>query len=283
MVVLDNKILYVEISETGAEIRKVLHNGKDCVWSGDPKVWDGIAPILFPICSRLRDGKYTYEGKEYFMGMHGFAKTQVAEVESATSYSATFLFKDTPETLEQYPWHFELRVTYLLKGSSIDVFYDVKNTSESTMYYSIGAHESYACEESVEDYDVIFEREETLYAYDFEEGGLSYNRNIILKDSKVLPIYEKYFDVDALIFKDVKSRFVTLRNRKTGEKASVEFNGFDYLLLWHKPGAEYICFEPWAGICASNGGVTDITKKEGILKLEAGEKKIFNHSIFYEN
>lgn len=281
MVVLDNKILHVEIAELGAEIRKVLHNGKDCVWSGDPNVWNGVAPILFPICSRLRDGKYTYQGKEYFMGMHGFAKSQIAEVESATSYSVTFLFKDTPETLEQYPWHFELRVTYLLKGSSIDVFYDVKNTSENTMYYSIGSHESYALDGSAEDYDVIFEREETLYAYEIEKGGLRYTRNIILKDSKVLPIYEKYFEVDALIFKDVKSRFVTLRNRKTGESASVEFNGFDYLLLWHKQGAPYMCIEPWAGMCQTSDSDYDITVKEGILKLEAGEKSTFKHTLFY--
>ena len=281
MVVLDNKILHVEIDEKGTEIRKVLHNGKNQMWSGDANVWSGVAPILFPICSKLRDGKFTLDGKEYFMGMHGFAKTQMAQVENITSSSVTFLFKDNEETLKQYPWHFELRVTYILKGSSIDVLYEVKNTSESTMYYSIGAHESYACDTGVEDYDLIFEREETLYSYELENGGLSYKRNIILKDSKVLPLYEKYFEIDALIFKDVKSRFVTLRNRKTGEKASVEFQGFDYLLLWQKQGAPYLCIEPWAGMCPNYDGDYDITKKEGILKLEKGQTNTFKHTLFY--
>ncbi len=281
MVVLDNKILYVEIEELGAEIRKVVKDGKDCMWSGDEKYWNGVAPLLFPIVSGLPDDKFTFEGKEYFLDKHGFARNQVATVVSADNLSATFLFRENEVTLKQYPWHFELLVTYTLKGSSIDVFYEIKNTSDNTMYYSIGAHESYACENGIEDYDVIFDKNETLYAYELDGSLLSNNRNIVLKDSKVLPLYEKYFSVDALIFKDVKSRFLTLKNRKTGDSYAVEFNGFDYLLIWHKPNAPYICIEPWAGICPAKDGGYDITQKEGILKLPSGQTNILKHTLFY--
>lgn len=281
MVILDNKILYVEIEPFGAEIRKVVHNGKDRMWSGDSNVWSGVAPLLFPICSGLKDDKFTIDGKEYYLEKHGFAKKQLFTVEKADNISATFLLTENAETLKQYPWQFELRVIYTLKGNSIDVEYSVKNTSESTMYYSIGAHESYACDGSVEDYDIIFEKEETLYAYELDGSLLSHNRNIVLKDSKVLPLYEKYFEIDALIFKDVKSRFATIRNRKTGESASVEFKGFDYLLLWHKQFAPYLCIEPWAGICPSVDSGYDITLKEGILKLDSGKTNILKHTLYY--
>ncbi len=283
MVILENEILYVEISEKGAEVRKLLCEGKNRVWTADPQYWGDVSPVLFPICSRLREGYFTYEGKKYEMGMHGFAGKQVFEVEDSTPISATFLLKDNAETLKQYPWHFEFRVTYTLRGNCLDTTYDIRNKSDSTMYYSVGAHESYYCENGIEDYDIIFERKETLYNVTYEDKSVPCTRHIILRDSNVLPLYEHYFNIDSIIFKDVKSRYATIRNRKTGEASSVEFNGFDYLLLWHKPGAPYICFEPWAGICASNGGVTDITKKEGILKLEAGEKTVFKHSVFYEN
>lgn len=283
MVILKNEILYVEIDEKGAEVRKLLCDGKNRAWTGDEQYWDGVSPVLFPICSRLREGYFTYEDKEYYMGMHGFVRDTVAEVESATDLTATFLFKDTEETLKQYPWHFEFRVTYTIRGNCLDTAYEIKNTSDSTMYYSVGAHESYYCEGGIEDYDIIFERNETLYNVTYTDKNVPCTRNIMLKDSNVLPLYEHYFQIDSIIFKDVKSRYATLRNRKTGETASIKYDGFDYLLLWHKPGAPYICFEPWAGICASNGGVTDITKKEGILKLGAGEKTVFNHSVYYQN
>ncbi len=283
MVILENEILYVEIAKKGAEIRKLLCEGKNRMWTADAKYWADVSPVLFPICSRLREGYFTYEGEKYEMGMHGFAGKQEFVVEDQTPISATFLLKDNEETLKQYPWHFEFRVTYTLRGNCVETTYDVRNKSDSTMYYSIGAHESYWCENGIEDYDIIFERNETLYNVTYDDKSVPCTRHIMLKDSNVLPLYEHYFDIDSIIFKDVKSRYATIRNRKTGESSSVKFDGFDYLLLWHKPGANYICFEPWAGICASNGGVTDITKKEGILKLEAGEKSVLKHSVFYQN
>lgn len=281
MVILSNNSLYAEIAEKGAEIRKVTLDGNDRMWNGDPAYWSSVSPVLFPICSGLPDDKFTFSGKEYTLGKHGFARESVFEVESKSNSSATFLLKDTPETLIKYPWHFELRVTYTLVGNNINVSYDVKNTSDNTMYYSIGSHEAYLCKDGIEDYDIIFEREETLSAYQLDGSLLTNNKTPIIKNSKVLPLYDKYFKIDALVFKDVKSRFVTLRNRKTGEETSVKFDGFDYLVLWHKYGAPYMCIEPWAGICNSVGGTNDITQKEGIIKLNSGENNILKHTIYF--
>jgi len=281
MITLNNGDLYVEIAKLGAEIRRVTKNGIERMWNGDEKYWTGVSPVLFPICSGLIDDKYTLCGKEYTLGKHGFARKSVFTVEALSDTAATFLLKDTEETFKHYPWHFELRITYTLTGSSINVFYDVKNTSENTMYYSIGAHEAYLCQNGIEDYDVIFEKKETLSSYTLDGNCLTDVKIPIIKDCNVLPLYDKYFEKDALVFKDVKSRFVTLRNRKTGEETSVRFEGFDYFLLWHKYGAPYMCIEPWAGICNRVGATNDITKKEGIIKLESGKNKILKHTIYF--
>ncbi len=280
MVTLENEFLYVEIEEMGAEIRKVICEGKSRMWTGDPKYWGKVAPVMFPICSGLPQDKYTLDGKEYFMKKHGFAKDQLFEVEKLTPISATFLLKDNAETQKMYPWHFEFRITYTLRATAIEVAYTTKNTSDSTMYYSVGSHEAYYCDGGIENYDVIFERKETLYNHIDE---LERENSILLKDGNVLPLYEKYFNVDCIIFKDHKSRYVTLRNRKTGEEVSVEFAGFDYLLLWHVPGAEYMCIEPWAGICPTKDAGYDIAEKEGILVLEPNEQQTLKHTIYYGN
>lgn len=280
MIILNNNNLYVEIAEKGAEIRKVTLDGKDRFWNGDEKYWTGVSPVLFPICSGLPDDKFTFNGKEYSLMQHGFARNSLFTVESATKTSATFLLKSTPETLSQYPWDFELRVTYTLIGNKMDVTYDVKNTSNNTMYYSIGSHEAYLCQDDIEDYDIIFERKETLYNYELDGNILTGDKTLMIKDSKVFPLYDKYFEVDCLVFKDVKSRYVTLKNRKTAEETSVKFDGFDYLLLWHKYGAPFMCIEPWAGICNTKGDSNDITKKEGILKLAPNKNNILKHTIY---
>ena len=69
MVVLNNGKLTVEISELGAEIRRVVYKSKDRFWSGDPAIWSGVAPILFPICGALKDCKFIYNDKHLLQNM----------------------------------------------------------------------------------------------------------------------------------------------------------------------------------------------------------------------
>jgi len=281
MIVLNNKSLLVEISTMGAEIQRIVYEGKERLWNGDPAFWTGRAPVLFPICGGIKDDKFIFEGKEYVLPKHGFAKNSEFLLEKSTDISATFLLKDSPQTLEQYPWHFELRITYLLRGNNILVKYDVKNNSEKTMYMSIGSHEAYACPEGIEDYDVIFEKPETLSSYELDGKLISYSKTPIIKETNTLPLYNKYFAVDALIFKDLKSRSATLRNRKTGESVSVDFDGCDYFLIWTMPGANYICLEPWAGFPSMVDGGYDITEKEGINEVRPLQHFILSHTIHF--
>lgn len=280
MIALKNENLYVEIHELGAEIRKVEFKGKDRFWSGDENVWSGVSPILFPICSGLVNDKFTFENKEYSLEKHGFARKSIFSVEKASNTSATFLLTETQDTLKKYPFKFELRVSYNLVGDNIEVFYNIKNTDSKTMYYSIGAHEAYACDD-IENYDIIFEKEETLDSFQLEGTVLSGKTKKFLKNSKVFPLYKRYFEKDALIFKKINSRFVTLKNRISEEKVSVEFKGFDYLLFWQIIGSDYICIEPWAGISSTKGDNSDIKQKEGILKLSSGTENTLKHTIYF--
>jgi galactose mutarotase-like enzyme len=149
------------------------------------------------------------------------------------------------------------------------------------MYVSVGGHEAYACPEGIEDYDIIFEKKETLNAHRLSDEGISRMRDTVLKDSDTLPLYNKYFDIDALVFTDLKSRFVTLRNRKNGKSTSVSFPGFDYLLLWMKPGAGYICIEPWTTIPSYTDDGYDITLKEGMQRVMPDEHFKRNHIIYF--
>lgn len=281
MITLKNTALSVNISELGAEIISITVDGKERLWDGDPAFWSGTAPVLFPICGGLPNDRFTYNGKEYTMPKHGFARQQNFKVEKLNDLSATFLLESNPETLKMYPWDFEFRITYSIMNKRIKIDYDIKNLSEDTMYASVGAHEAHACPGGIEDYDIIFERNETLNSCGLEGNLISNELIPVIKDTDTLPLYEKYFEIDALIFKDLKSRSAKLRNRKTGESLTVEFNGFDYLLLWTKPKAEYICIEPWTGIPPMVNSGCDITEKEGITAIEKRSSFSRSHSIYY--
>lgn len=279
MITLKNEKLEVKIAELGGEIKSVLKDGVEYFWNSAPEIWGKSAPLMFPICGGLKDDKYILEGKEYHLTKHGFAQNKTFTVESHDEASAVLLLKDDEETRKSYPFSFELRIIYSLLGDDIKIGYEVKNLSDKTMYFNLGSHEAYYTPEGIEDYDVIFPEKETLTASYLHGSQLAYNGFTVLKDSNVLPLYEKYFTIDGLVFTNIKSRAATLRNRKTGKSVTVEFPDAPYFLIWHKQSAPYICLEPWGGIPDYYDSNYDITAKPGITVLESGKTYNCSHTI----
>ena len=279
MITLKNEYLTATFNEVGAELKSLVFEDKEYIWEGRKEVWAGSCPLLFPICGGLKDDKYIFKGKEYTLQKHGYARSATFEIEDKTDTSVVFLHKSNDETKIQFPFDYELRVIYNLKEKTLKVDYSVKNLTDDTMYFSIGSHEAYYTPEGIEDYDVIFPQKETLNAYVLYGNLLSNQELPIIKDSNVLPLYDKYFTVDALVFKDLKSKSATLRNRKTGKAVQIDFPDADYFLLWHKPNSPYMCLEPWSGIQDSVDSNYDITKKEGIIPLESGKEYKNSHII----
>lgn len=279
MVVIQNGVASAGISELGAELKSFQKGGREVIWHSDPLVWTGSAPILFPICGGLKNDRYRLNGQEYTLEKHGFARKKEFTVEEHSANRAVFLLRDDEETRQKYPFSFELRVIYELQGDSLHITYRVENRSAETMYFSIGSHEAYATPEGVEDYDVIFPQKETLKAYQLDGNLLEEHTLPILYESEVLPLYDKYFIVDALVFLDLKSRSARLRNRKTGAAVRVDFPDCEYFLLWHKHGTGFMCLEPWCGIQDSVDADGELKTKPGIRSLAAGGTYQTAHTI----
>ncbi|MCR4718915.1 MAG: aldose 1-epimerase family protein [Firmicutes bacterium] len=278
---IQNSSLAVTISSIGAEITSVKKGEKELIWQADPTVWKGHAPLLFPICGGLKDDKFIYDGKEYIIAKHGFARNSEFEVETASKDNATFLLKSNDETKKCYPFDFELRVIYSLKENELTVTYDIKNTTDGDMYFSIGSHEAYSCPGGINEWSVIFDKEEDLIATPVDGPLLTYDENVLAKNTRILPLKDGYFEIDALVFLNLKSRKLTLKNDKTGDEIKLDFDGFPYLLIWTKPNAKYICLEPWCGIPDFVDSDFDITKKNGIIHQKKGEGTNRTHKILF--
>ncbi len=279
MITLKNEFLTATFSELGAELKSLVYEGKEYIWEGRKEVWAGSCPLMFPICGGLKDDKYTLNGKEYTLQKHGYARFKTFEIENQTDNSVVFLHKSDDETKKSFPFDYELRVIYTLTDKSVKIGYSVKNLTNRTMYFNIGSHEGYYTPEGIEDYDVILPQKETLNSTVVYGYLLSDQTIPIIKDSDIIPLYDKYFTIDALIFRDIKSRAATLRNRKNGKAIKVEFPDSKYFLLWHVQNAPYICLEPWNGIPDTVGSSYDITEKEGITVLESGAEYNNTHTI----
>ena len=248
-VIIKNTFLEVEISAMGAEIQSVKSPcGTEFIWNGNPDIWGKRTPILFPICGRLKDGTYTYNGKKYEMTGHGFALRKLFDIKSVSDSSAVFSLKADAETRECYPFEFEFEVSYTLIDNSLKIDYKAINLSDTEpMYFSCGSHEGYACPEGIEEYTLVFDKEVNLNPHP-PCGTIVEAYTVPLANNvKELKLKDEFFKVDALVFEHLCVNKVSLVHNNSSKKIIVEFPGHDYLLFWTKYKAPYLCIEPWAG------------------------------------
>jgi galactose mutarotase-like enzyme len=274
MVTLRNGIWTAKISETGAELKSLadLSTGQEYMWSGDPAWWNGSAPVLFPVIGGLKDGAYTYEGTQYTLGSHGFARGCEFAVTRAGADSADLLLASSPKTRESYPFDFRLKVSFSLERTGISVRYDVANAGARRMYFSIGSHPAFVVPfagGALENYYVLFEREEDLERWFFKDGTVVADKTAeVLENSRVLSLSRTLFDQGPVIFKHPESREFTIRNSANPRAIRVSTDGVPYLAVWSKPGAPFLCIEPWHGLPDMSNATGSLSEKEGIIALE---------------
>lgn len=279
MITIHNEQLSATVALRGAELKSLVYQGLEYIYPSEEQLWGKSAPLLFPITGSVNGDTYTHKGVLYHMDKHGFAQESLFTVVEHTDARAVLRLKENEQTLAQYPFRFCLDVVYELTGNALSVRYIVKNDSDEPMYFSIGAHEGYYTPEGIEDYDVIFDEAVTLDSTPLYGPLVTDLRTRIVTNSKVLPLYDKYFVSDALVFEGVSCRGLTLRNRKNEKSVHVSFPFAKNLLLWHKPSAPYMCIEPWAGIPDRLGKGKELSKKEGIMSLGVGQEYSGEHTI----
>ena len=127
-VVISNEFLKVEIKSMGAEMVSITDkNGKNRLWCGDETIWNGFAPVLWPICGGLKNDEFEYNGKKYNLTKHGFGKFSEFVCEQAEKTKAVFLLASDEKSLVNYPFSYELRIIYELCKNTVRITYSVKN------------------------------------------------------------------------------------------------------------------------------------------------------------
>ncbi len=265
---IENEFLKAGVKEQGCELTSIVEkkSGYEYLWQGDEAVWYGQAPILFPIVGRLIEDKYTLNGKEYDMPKHGFARKLKWSFLSKSGNSMKFILTENDYTLSVYPFHFDFIVTYFLEGKTLSVNHRILNKNEKDMYFSLGAHPAFNCKIGDR---LIFSEKETLDSMkiDLDRSLLLPETFPVLKDETDLVITKDIFNEDALIFEGVKSDYVTIKNENQNRQIRFKLGKAPYLGIWAKPGAPYVCIEPWFGVNDSREKVEDFSLKRGINKL----------------
>ncbi len=268
-----------KICSLGAQLLSFTDGKTEYMWQADEKVWGFTAPVLFPICGGMHNDCYNYNGKEYKMAKHGFARLKEFEVESVTQTSACFLLKADEDTRAQYPFEFEFRVMFELKANILNITYSVTNPSDGKLYFSFGGHEGYACPEGVEEYSIIFENDTALTRLMLKNGFFDGTTEKITLNNGAMDLKYSEFEKCTYIFRNIGSESVILDHKNGTRKLRIGFPGHETLAIWTMTDRNYVCIEPWCGISEDESFDGDITKKDGIIELNGHESFERTHYI----
>ena len=281
---IKNQYLSVSINSIGAEINSIQTlDGCEYLWQGDPDIWAGQAPNLFPFIGKINNDRYQYAGKEYSITKHGFARTSEFKLIKQSEINLTYRLSDSTETLLCYPFKFDLDISFTLTGKELLVAYTVSNHSDSIMPFSLGAHPAFALNwtegDSISDYYIEFDEIETCPYQQFNGTSLGRFEHPSLVNTSVLNITKSMFEIDATIYHGLKSEAVTLRSKSSDKSVRVKFPSFTYLGFWSKPAASYFCIEPWYGVDDYEDFNGDLMKKDGVEIINSNEQFTSQYSI----
>ena len=273
---ISSRDLTAEIDPRGAQL-SILRTGagNDLLWNGDPTVWAGRAPLLFPIVGVLAGGVYQLGGKTYPLSRHGFARDKVFGLQNSSPSSAAFRLRADESTYAVYPFHFELDVRYELSGATLSLTTSIRNLGAADMPASFGYHPAFRWPlpfgQARASHYIEFETDEPAAVRRIDAAGLltpGAQPTPVVK--RRLGLTDALFEPDVLIFDQVKSRSVSYGSCQ-GPRLRIGFPDAAYLGVWSKPRAHFICIEPWHGITDLEGFAGDFMQKPGVQVLKAGE------------
>ncbi|ELU8148544.1 aldose 1-epimerase family protein [Listeria monocytogenes] len=276
MIKLENEVLLVEMKTAGAELTRIFHKDTrlEYLWNADSKFWGRHSPVLFPTVGRLVDDTYLVDGKQYHLGQHGFARDRDFQVIEQTENMVRFELDADEDSLAIYPYKFKLSIIYTIEKNTVAVSYEVENTDNKRIYFSIGAHPAFHLPltdgTTFEDYYLDFGTEENLETLCLEGPYRSGDiKKIIDEPARYLPLSYDLFKNDALIFEALKQKEMTIKSNKTPHFVKVSFPEFPFVGVWTaKPGTPFLCIEPWYGIADGAGESVELRDKAGIEHLE---------------
>ena len=282
VITIRNDVLGAAVSARGAELQR-LHTaaGEDLLWDGNPQVWAGRSPLLFPIVGSVKDDRITVHGRHYPLLRHGFARTSTFGLVESGAAHCTWRLRASAETRARYPFAFRLDVTYALDGARLTMRATVANEDDETMPASFGFHPAFRWPlvpgVAREAHEVRFERTEPDPIRRLT-GGLLGGPEPSPVSGDRLALADALFERDALIFDRLRSRRLTYGPTE-GRRLQLDFPALPDLGIWSKPGAGFVCLEPWQGFASPVDFDGELAEKPGIVAIPPQSARVFELAV----
>lgn len=284
MVEIANGALWAAINPYGAELTH-LHDaeGRELMTDADPAFWPKHAPILFPVVGETNGHVIRVDGTEYPMHRHGFARDMMFELARHEEHRAVFQLTDSEETRAHYPFAFLLEIGFTLDDATLMLDARIENRSDTVLPAQFGFHPALAWPlpygQPREAHRIVFDTNEPEPLLELSQQGLvAEARRESPLDGRELRLHDALFRDDALIWDPVHSGMVRY-GAAEGPRLEVAFPDTPRLGVWTKPGAHFVCIEPWHGLADPDGFTGDFRDKPGVFEIAPGDEKRIGMSV----
>jgi len=264
--------LSAAINPLGAELTHLRDpQGRELMTDADPRWWTGHAPILFPMVGRANGDVIHIDGVDYAMRQHGFARHKTFELVSHEAAQAVFRLTDNEETQGVYPFAFALYVSFTIEGATLAIDVRIANRGDAVMPASFGFHPAFAWPLPYgaprEAHRILFNADEPERLKEISGGLIAAETRTSPLDGRVLALCDGLFVDDALVWDRIHSSAVTY-GAPEGPQLDIAFPDTPKLGIWTRPGAHYVCVEPWHGIADPVGFTGEFRDKPGVFETQ---------------
>lgn len=280
---ISNAALTLELATRGGELRSIKTNdGAEWLWQGDPAWWGGRSPLLFPVVGKSPKDAVGIAGEPYPMPAHGVARISDFRLAETAAGSARFALEATDETRKSYPFNFRLDITYTLDGHTIGIEATVVNRDSTPMPLQFGYHPGFAWPLPGSDgkphaVTLANGAEPALYRLDADKLLLRTPQPSPFDAGHLLP-HRSQYEADAMIFVDGAGDHIAFF-ADGGGRIEMHTENLPNFALWQKPGAPYLCLEPWHGTAPWNDQGDALEDRNGSLVLPPGQSASFRMDL----
>jgi galactose mutarotase-like enzyme len=279
LLTLSSGRLRAAVSPLGAELRSFSVEGRELMWRADPRWWGSSAPLLFPIVGSLAGDAYRLDGQSFSLPRHGFARRRGFSVVEAADDRAVLRLQADDTTRAVYPFDFRLDVEFRLAADALHIAATVANPGPAPLSASFGFHPAFnwpldpAADRLA--HRIVFDQPEPAPLRRLTaQGLLSLDPLPSPVQGRMLPLTDALFAHDALIFDRPQSRGL-IYGAPGAMGLRIDYPDMPYLGLWTKPGAPFLCIEPWQGLADPEGYAGDLRDKPGVIEVAAGDSRVF--------
>lgn len=270
---ISNSDLTVDVSSLGAEMQSLsTRDGRDWLWSGDATYWTGRSPVLFPMVGRAPMDVVSVGDRRYQMGQHGFARRSNFVLVEEWREHCIYRLDASEATKEMFPFDFRLDVEHRLEGRAVSVTATVTNRDDKIMPYGVGFHPAFAWP--------LPGGEGQSHSIALDNGGapelFRLSGGLISPEALASPfvkgrmaLHHADFEKDAMIFPEGAGAGLVY-GAENGPRLHFTWENLPNFALWTKPGAGFICLEPWHGTAAEVGGSDALDQRPYTVLLGPG-------------